>query len=126
MGVGVSGFFANFELYRPADLCHGRYIRRIVNTYIYLFIEEGIIGLILWVSPIIVVVCAVLGKTKTTSSSYARKMCVLCVAVIGTLSVHSVWEVHLHQSAISVYFYVFLALGIVSTEINRKSKSARV
>lgn len=125
MGVGVGGFFANFELYRPADFLQWP-LHQAHSEYLHLFIEEGIIGLILWVSPIIVMVCAVLRKTKTTSSSYARKMCILCVAVIGTLLVHFVWEVHLHQSAISVYFYVFLALGIVSTEMNRKSKSARV
>jgi O-antigen ligase len=124
-GVGVGGFVANFELYRPADFTQLQLFQA-HSEFLHLVIEQGVIGLILWVYPIFIVLRALWGKTKTTSSKFARKMCLLCAAVMGTLLVHSVWEVHLQQPAISAYFYVFLALGIVSTEINRKSKSTRV
>ncbi|MBT5032868.1 MAG: O-antigen ligase family protein, partial [Proteobacteria bacterium] len=124
-GVGVGAFIANFELYRTAEFMQWQ-LPHAHSQYLHLMIEQGIPGLLLWMLPIILVLRKALSKVTTAKSMYVRKMCLMCATVIITLSVHSIWEVHLQQPAISVYFYVFLALGIVSTEIYTKSDSARV
>ncbi len=121
-GSGAGTFKAIFPMYEDGRLY--KLYDHAHNDYIEILTDQGLIGLFLLFSAVGLLMGKVAIGFMTRTNLLARGILFASMSGCTALLIHGVIDFNFHISANAAYFFVFLGLGIVASNL-KKTKIAR-
>ncbi len=106
-GVGGGNFQYIFPLYRTF---YAGFYNYLLNDFLQLFIEKGILGVFFYFSFFILVIKEIFKKIKTRNSSSVKILSIGVLSGLAGVAAHSFFEFNFHIPAIEVKFWILLAV----------------
>ena len=112
VGYGAGSYATVFQIWREyTDL---RYVvfDQSHNYFLHLWLEQGLIGLCLWLALLSVVIHSAVRSAKRTKSTLTRSVLIAGMVVISAALFQSIVDFNLQIMNIRCYFFVIIALTL--------------
>ncbi len=109
-GYGGNSYATVFQLFREHDSLRQVIYNQSHNEFLHLWMEQGIVGLLLWLSVLGLVFRHLIRSMRTTSSSLVRGVLIACTCVLSAAILQSFVDFNLQ--IINIRFYFFVIMGI--------------
>ena len=113
VGYGAGSYSVVFEYYRQGFELRDVIFDQAHNDWIQLVLEQGIIGLVLWLSFFYVVLSSLLRYLRYTPSRYRRAVLYAVSAIVMAAVLQSMVDFNLQIVRIRLLFFVSLAVVFV-------------
>ena len=110
LGYGGGSYATVFQIVREhAPLRQVTYAQS-HNYYLHIWLEQGLIGLSLWLGFIVLVVKTAIRSLSHSRSSMTRSTTIACLIVIIAALLQSLVDFNLQKLNIRIYFFVIIAM----------------
>ena len=124
-GYGGGSYGTVFQIFREySDL------RRVIfnqshNEYLHIFLEQGLIGLILWLVLLVLVFHSALRSLSKSVSGFTTAVLTASILVLVAALLQAMVDFNLQIMNIRIYFFAIMALIFAVPSINRDKRKQR-
>ena len=122
-GYGGGSYAVIFQLYRPVDEFRQVIFDQAHNEYLHIWLEQGFIGLLLWISTIIAVFASIIKFFLTRKNTLLLAFLLSVSIGLTMVLVQALVDFNIQIISIRVYLFVIIATVYIAPTVYKKRRS---
>ena len=124
-GYGAGSYGTVFQVFREYSDLRWVIFNQSHNEYLHIWLEQGLIGLLLWLGLLAIVFHSALRSLSKTVSGFIAGVLISSVLVLIAALVQAMVDFNLQIMNIRIYFFAIMALIFAVPSINRGKRKQR-
>jgi len=125
LGYGGNSYGTVFQAFRDPDQFRQLYFNQAHNDYLHIWLEQGLIGLLLWIGLLMVTLRRALISFSSHSSTMVGGVSMAAAVVLIAALLQSFVDFNLHILNIRLYFFVIMATVFAVASIKQRKGSSK-
>lgn len=125
LGYGGNSYGTVFQAFREPEQFRQLYFNQAHNDYLHIWLEQGLIGLLIWIAALTVTLRRALVSFSSSSSTLVAGVCMAAAVVLIAALLQSFVDFNLHILNIRLYFFVIMASVFAVPSIKQRKGSLK-
>lgn len=122
LGYGGGSYATVFQIFRDGEEFRQVTFDQAHNEYLHIWMEQGLIGLVLWLGLLLSVVFSAIAAYRASNSTFVTAVLLSGLVVLIAASVQALVDFNLQIINIRIYLFVVIALMLATPSVHQRKR----